>query len=352
MSDKNTLRHWLRPGADIIGPHIESFLRNTGGPAHIEIPGRDTSRCRVLVTLLHGNETSGIKALHELLHRETRPAVTMHCFILATRAALLEPLFTHRQVPGQPDLNRCFRAPGEADPVSRSHEFHLAQTVWERIQALQPEAVVDMHNTSGEGPSFAVTTTLASRHEPIVSLFTQRLIVTDLKLGALMEQDSAQLPVVTVECGGAFEETADRIALEGLERYFTNNDIRRCPPTDWPLDVYRHPMRMEITHSIRLAYGESPRVGADLTLKADIEHHNFGSVTPDTPLGWANPDALGGLGVYDARRRNHLTRLYRIVDGMLYPVQRQKLFMITSNPAIAASDCLWYTVIEDPADGS
>jgi hypothetical protein len=37
---------------------------------------------------------------------------------------------------------------------------------------------------------------------------------------------------------------------------------------------------------------------------------------------------------------------------VLYPVQRQKLFMITSNPAIAASDCLWYTVIEDPPDES
>lgn len=350
MRDDHTLRHWLQPAPEDIGPHIGSFLGNAGGPVHIEIPGRDRSRCRVLVTLLHGNETSGLKALHELLRRQTEPAVTVHCFVLATEAALLDPVFTHRQVPGQPDLNRCFGPPGISKEESR--EYRLAQAVWERIRALRPEAVVDMHNTSGEGPSFAVTTCLDPRHEPVVSLFTQRLIVTDLMLGALMEKDSPDLPVVTVECGGAFEETADRTALEGLERFFTNAGISKRPAADWPLDVYLHPMRLEIAPSVRLAFDEQPRVDADLTLKTDIEHHNFGSVTPDTPLGWVHPDALGGLGVYDARRRNHLMRRYRVVGGVLYPVQRQKLFMITSNPVIAASDCLWYTVIENPRDGS
>lgn len=348
MHNGSEPRHWLRPEPDAIGLHIEAFLQNAGGPVHIEIPGRDRSRCRVLVTLLHGNETSGLKALHALLQREVVPAVTLHCFIVATKAALLDPVFTHRQVPGQPDLNRCFRVSEGHASLKDSSEFHLARAVWSRIRALKPEAVIDMHNTSGEGPSFAVTTTHSARHEPLVSLFTQRLVVTDLKLGALMEKDSPDLPVITVECGGAFEQSADRIALEGLERFFMKEDIRQSPEADWPLDLYLHPMRMEISPSIRLAFDDSPHADADLTLKTDIEHHNFGSVTPDTPLGWIHPDALGGLGVYDARRCNHLTRLYHIVDGVLYPLQRQKLFMITSNPAIAASDCLWYTVIEDP----
>jgi len=348
--NRQLLQYCHAPDRALLGPHAEALLRNAGGPLHLEIPGRDPSRCRVLVTLSHGNETSGIKALHRLLSEGIEPAVTLHCFIPGTEAALLDPVFTHRQVPGQPDLNRCFHPRRGSRRIERSHEFRLAQQILARIHGLRPEAVVDMHNTSGEGPSFAVTTRFAECHEPIVSLFTQRLIVTDLQLGALMEADTPDLPVVTVECGGAFEETADRVALEGLQRFFRATDLGHSPPADLPLDLYRHPMRMEMLPSMRLACAEHPQADADLTLKTDIEHHNFGSVTPATALGWIHPDALGGLRVHDAQRRNHLNRLYRVVDGVLYPSCRQKLFMVTSNPVIAASDCLWYTVIENPPD--
>ena len=50
-----------------------------------------------------------------------------------------------------------------------------------------PEAVIDLHNTSGSGPSFGVCTHMDRQHDALVSLFTQRLIVSNLGLGALME---------------------------------------------------------------------------------------------------------------------------------------------------------------------
>ena len=37
----------------------------------------------------------------------------------------------------------------------------------------------------------------------------------------------------------------------------------------------------------------------------------------------------------------------RIEDGILYPAQPLKLFMITNNASIASSDCLFYAVADD-----
>lgn len=349
MTETAELHYLLDPPARETGPDIESFLRRHGQPLHIEVPGRDRSRCRVLVTLLHGNETSGLRALHRLLREGPQPATTMHCFIPAVEAALLDQVFSHRQVPGRPDLNRCFGAATAG--LAGTQEYGMAQEVKRRIVALRPEAVIDIHNTSGEGPSFAVTSGRARRHDALVALFTQRLVVTDLQLGALMELDREGMPAVTIECGGAFEDTAHRVAEEGLARFWSADSLPGRSPAAGPLDTYINPMRLEAAPSLRLSWSDQARSDADLTLRNDLEHFNFRAVTPQTALGWMHPDALGNLTAWDSAGRNHIASLYRVHEGRLYPAQPQKLFMITSTPAIARSDCLWYTVTA-PGDGS
>lgn len=81
--------------------------------------------------------------------------------------------------------------------------------------------------------------------------------------------------------------------------------------------------------------------------------HNFGWVTPDTFLGWAEGPERALFTAQDAGGRCAVTRLVRIEDGKLYPAQALKLFMITNNAAIAESDCLFYAVADDgkPIDG-
>lgn len=339
MTNNSLIRHWYHPEPVEVGSNILEFVRLLGGPCRIELPGRDRSRCRVLVTLLHGNETSGLKALHSLLVEGFEPRVTIFCYLIGIESALTDPVFTHRQVPGKRDYNRCFRPPYEVDTQGL-----VCQQLLHEIAVMDPEFVVDMHNTSGAGPAFAVATRLAREHEAVISMFTERLVVTDLRLGALMETDSDHVPVVTVECGGASEPAADRLALEGLRRYFSVRDVFRLPAADWHLDLYRHPMRVELQRVARIAHGESLSPVADLTLKVDIEHHNFGVVDSNTLLGWVAPGSAHLLSVLDSDGRDHADSLYRVEQGCLYPNCRQKLFMITGNPVIAHSDCLWYTV--------
>jgi hypothetical protein len=244
-------------------------------------------------------------------------------------------------LPRARDLNRCFRAPFE------DAQGALAEEILEILRLHRPEAVIDMHNTSGSGPAFGVCTFLDRQHDALVSLFTQRLIVSDLGLGALMEISETACPTVTVEVGGRLDDEAHELAFDGICRYFEAATVL-CPgDTDWGLELLRDPIRLELNDNVTLTYAEAPCDNYDITLKPDIEHHNFGGVKADTLLGWARGDEKQLFTALDAGGRCAVTKLVRIENGMMYPAQPLKLFMITNNAAIAHSDCLFYTVADD-----
>lgn len=329
------------PLAIDIGNNVEEFLRELGGPACIFLEGEDTTRTRTLVTLQHGNEPSGVMALFRWLKSARRPAVNVVCIIASVAAALEPPLFSHRMLPRARDLNRCYKPPFD------DAQGALAEEILEILHMHHPEAVIDLHNTSGSGPSFGVCTHMDRQHDALVSLFTQRLIISNLGLGALMEISEHSYPTVTVEVGGRLDEEAHELAYEGIGRYFTAPTVLAQEERDWGLELLRDPIRLELNDNVSLTYAEHIREDYDITLKPDIEHHNFGGVTEGTVLGWALGDATRLFTAQDAGGRCAVSRLVRVEDGVLYPAQPLKLFMITNNAAIAESDCLFYAVADD-----
>ena len=99
------------PLATEVGNNVEAFFRSLGGPTCFFLTGEDNTRTRAFVTLLHGNEPSGVMALFRWLKSARRPAVNVVCIVASITTALDEPLFTHRMLPRARDLNRCFRPP-------------------------------------------------------------------------------------------------------------------------------------------------------------------------------------------------------------------------------------------------
>lgn len=329
------------PDRDELGNNVEEFLHWMDGPTCFLLEGDDTGRTRALVTLLHGNEPSGIMALYRWLKSGRKPAVNVVCIVASVGAALEPPVFTHRMLPRARDLNRCFRAPfDDAQGV-------LAEEIMELLHIHRPEAVVDMHNTSGSGPSFGVCTHMDRQHDALVSLFTQRLIVSNLELGALMDLSEEDCPTVTVEVGGRLDDEAHELAFEGMCRYFETETVLDPGETDWGLELLCDPIRLELNDNVTLTYAEEPCDNYDITLRPDIEHHNFGGVTADTLLGWAQTQDTQLFSAQDAGGRCAVSSLVRIVNGEVYPAQSLKLFMITNNAAIAHSDCLFYAVADD-----
>ena len=76
-----------------IPPTAEEFLELLAAPTLISAKGRDTSRTRIVSTLLHGNEPSGLRAIRSWLSTGRIPAVNTLLFIGAVRTARLPPGF-------------------------------------------------------------------------------------------------------------------------------------------------------------------------------------------------------------------------------------------------------------------
>lgn len=327
------------PEPDSLPQDVESFLRHLGGPTLIIIDGQDNSRCRGIATLLHGNEPSGVKALLAWLRSGQTPAVRVICLIASVQAALHETLFYYRMIPGQRDMNRCFRPPFD------DHQGHIAEHFMMLLDQYRPEALLDIHNTSGMSPSFGVVTYLSPEHDHLVSLFTQRIIVTELRLGALMELSTPNYPIVTIECGGSDQPEADQTAIDGLRSYLFREQVLHSEGVN-ELDLYRHAVRFELVDDCHIAFADQPVAGADLTVPFDVEKFNFGVIPALTRLGWLGPRGLSIFRVCSAGGENVLPHFLLARSSGLYSAQRLKLFMVTTNPAIALSDCLLYACAE------
>ena len=263
------IQHLHNPDAAAIGLGAEDFLQKLTTPVCLHLEGEDSSRTRALVTLIHGNEPSGFIALHRWLQSGRRPAVNILCLIPSVAAAQKAPLFSHRVLPGGRDLNRCFSSPFTGG------EGELAAEILETLETSRPEAVVDMHNTSGSGPGFGVAISADHKHQALISLFASEMVTNDLRLGALMEIAEHLVPTVTIECGGRLDEDAHTLAWQGLQTYFTKKDIFEEPDNDNKLKVYINPVRLEIKKDCQLSYADKPQAGFDLTLKPDIERFNY-----------------------------------------------------------------------------
>ena len=338
------IQYLKNPRADEIADSSGEFLQQLGHATCIVLDGEDTSRSRALVTLLHGNEPSGTKALFRWLKSEQKPAVTTICIVASVQAALVEPVFEYRVLPGMRDLNRCFRAPFD------DSQGMLAKEILDLLQEYNPEAVVDMHNTSGSGPGFGVAIYADAKHKALISIFTNRLVTNDLRLGALMEISEYLFPTVTIECGGRLDDDADELAWLGFQHFLTLTDIFTAQDLEEDIEVLRNPVRLELADDCNLEYADAPGSDHDLILKTDIERYNFGLVKKGTQLGWVGEK---GLSIFSARNLDSecvLDDLITIKDKCLCTSQNLKLFMITNNPVIAKMDCLFYAVKDNGND--
>ncbi|MEW6490835.1 MAG: succinylglutamate desuccinylase/aspartoacylase family protein [Thermodesulfobacteriota bacterium] len=314
----------------------EDFLRELGGPAVLRIPGADRSRARALVTLLHGDEPSGLRAVHGWLRSGPAPAVDVVIFLGAVEAALEGPGFRHRALPGCRDLNRCFDTPGEEG------EARTAARALALLRRVPLEALVDLHNTSGATPPCA----LGSRADPallaLASLFAAHYVCTGaLGLGSLTEATGGHVPSVVVECGQRGSAQADRVARNGLARFVGAK--RLSGPGH--LALYRDPVRVELVPGTSVAFAPGPVPGADLTLRPDVDRFNLETLPPDTLLGWLRPGAPWPLRIGSRPGGASPPCPFRAgTDGRLLTRRHFTPLMMTTDPESARGDCLCYEV--------
>jgi len=325
------------PRPERIPTAVEDFLRMLGRPTVIHVPGRDRTRCRAVATLLHGNEPSGVRAVHAWLRDGRAPAVDVRVFVAAIDAALAPPGFAHRALPGHRDLNRCFFPPYEG------REARVAAGALARFREVRPEALIDLHNTTGHSPAYGVAPRVGAPERALVALFADRLVHNSLRLCALVEATALEFPSVTIECGRAGNADADNVAREGLERFLQADRVGVADEA--PLEVLVDPVRVAVRAGATLVFGDRPDPSVDLTVARDLDRHNFESLSPGTLIGWSGrPDRVWALEAHGADGEEVSRRLFSIGDGVIRTRRDLIPIMMTVDPAIASSDCLFYAV--------
>jgi len=331
------LNHLYQPLPSEIGETLYQFLNALSGPTVIHVKGADSTRCRVVVTLLHGNEPSGLKAIHKLILSEFKPVVDTKFIIASVVAARTEPVFQYRMLPNQHDLNRCFNS-DEKDLQSI-----MAGAIKEEIRGYECEAVIDLHNTSGSGPAFCVSVHNSAQHLALASHFTHRMVFTDLRLGSIMEQDFHG-PIITVEAGGAQDEEANITALQGIKSYLLADDVFKQLQH---VEQLQNPRRLELKPKHTIQYATGPISGISVTMRQDIERLNFIKVPAHQHLGWLPLNNLDALELdnpnfkvedyFTSRQSDTNSNAFEFVSKC--PLT---LFMVTTRADIASTDCLFY----------
>ncbi|WP_426414630.1 hypothetical protein [Aestuariirhabdus sp. LZHN29] len=337
MRAKDTL-HWIPADSGLrLGDSPLEFIRQLPGPGAIWLEGEERDRTRALCTLLHGNEPSGASAIWHFLRRGLKPHTNALFIIASVQAALTAPVFSHRMLPEHRDLNRCFRPPFD------DSRGQLAQQILQVISRHQPEALLDIHNTSGSGPAFGVSINGDERHRALASLFTNDLIVTDLRLGALMELSDDLQPTVTIECGGSQDPASDLVAREGLYRFLCSDSVLHSGAAD-SVTCYHNPLRLELAEGTRLRYSTAPDADADadLVMRSDAEALNYGTTSAQEPIAALGPQGLSKLRVMGPAGALPVEHYFEARNGLLYSRQPMRLFMVTTRLEIALSDCLFY----------
>lgn len=313
------------------------FLRSVTGPTVIDITGTDETRTLVISTLIHGNEPSGLIALHKWLLENHKPATNLRIIISSIKAALLEPVFSHRYLPHEEDLNRCFNKLGDKP------EYKRAALIKDVIAEANPIAVIDLHNTSGSGPAFSVITEECGDRRILASYFCPRIIMTGLSLGSLMEVDIG-CPILTIECGGADDFEAHHTAYRGICDVTKSSDCLSEGGRFKPVELLHHPMRLELVADTSLSYTTERDPRVDVNLTSTIEAFNKGPVAADTALGWVESGTLDAFRVFDEKGNNVVSSILKLDGKQIKIAMNMHIFMATTRADIAKGDCLFYMV--------
>ena len=332
------LNYIENPNPDNFGSSSESFLKWLGQTTAILVTGKDSSKTRAVCTLLHGNEPSGTKAIFNYLKSKEIPRFDTLFIIASVEAATAVPVFSTRMQPGKRDLNRCFRPPYD------DHQGQTAKAIWDLILHIKPECLIDIHNTSGSGPAFGVAIVEDKHHVALTSLFTNDLIITDLRLGALMELSEKDMITVTIECGGAEDHSSQIIAEEGLHRYLSSEQVMAKAGDEYPINIYHNPIRLETRNQGEVAYDQHPSDTAVITLPEQADKFNYGMLTKDESIGHLGKDGLALLTAKDHLGNERLNEFFKEHKGKLYARHPIKVFMATTNPFIAKTDCVFYFI--------
>lgn len=302
-------------------------------PTLIHLPGRQDKPLFVSV-LLHGNETTGLEAVQQVLRKyATRPLPRALSIFFGNIEAARHG---HRRLEGQPDFNRVW--PGTRhEPCT---ETALMAFVTETMARRRAFASVDIHNNTGLNPHYACVNRLEPRFLQLASLFGRLVIYFTHPKGTQAAALAAVCPAATLECGKPGHRRGAEHASEFLEACLHLTEIPDHPVASEAIDLYHTVAQITVREDCAFGFDNSAR---DLRLGNDLDHLNFTDLAAGTTLGTLG-NGLRRLPIqaFDETGRDVANDYFAIRDGQLVLKKNVMPSMLTLDEQIIRQDCLGY----------
>lgn len=307
-----------------------------GGPALIHLPGERPAPLFVAL-LLHGNETTGLQAVQQLLHgfrgRALPRALSLFVGNVDAAAAGM------RRLPEQPDYNRIWPQADDCPVVAPCPETDLALAVCRALAPRRPFAAVDIHNNNGRNPHYACINELRPAWLQLARRFGRRVLYFTDPAGTLSASFSRLAPAVTLECGRVGDAAGVDHAVAFLGELLRAPGLPHVAPAAGEVDLYRSAARLTVPETVSIGVGDSR---AQLHLPPDLEDMNWWPQAAGTPL--ARIEGLDGtvLDVRDPRGADVAGDYLRRRGDVLELARGVTPAMFTTDTRIVRQDCLGY----------
>ena len=226
------------------------------GPTLVHLPGRRPEPLFVSV-LLHGNETSGLRAIQQLLaaHAGRELPRALSIFFGNVEAAQAGV----RRLDAQPDYNRVW--PGgvlpEGDPQAGAVQ-RLFGEVLASMRRRRVFASIDLHNTTGHNPYYCCVTALDVPHLQLASLFSRTVVHFRRPEGTQTSAFSKLCPSVACECGQASDPQGAVRAAEFVTAVLHLAEIPAQPVRSGDVHLFHTVATVRLRDGVSFSFDDTP----------------------------------------------------------------------------------------------
>jgi len=313
---------------DIDARHLHSILPQ---PTLMHLAGRQQPSLFVAI-LLHGNEDTGLKAIHQVLkkyaERELPRALSIFVGnVTAARDGV-------RRLDGQPDFNRIW--PGTEHDAPEQQV--MAQAVINEMQQRGVFASIDIHNNTGLNPNYACVNTLDQRFLHLATLFSRIAVYFIRPKGTQSAAFAKLCPAIAIECSKPGNPEGVARAAELVNACLHLTDFPAHPVAAHDIDLFHTIGLVKIPEHISFQFGADD---VDLNLESAIDHLNFTEVPAGTCLGTTRQAGVP-LQVLDEAGNCVAERFFEVRNGQLLTRSNVVPAMLTLDERIIRQDCLCY----------
>lgn len=316
----------------LLEARAEELYQILPGPTLIHLQGRIEQPLFVSV-LQHGNETTGLMAIQEVLKKYTRQALprSLSFFIGNIRAAK----HGQRHLDDQPDYNRVWPGTEAAD----CPEAKMMQAIVDEMAKRHVFASIDIHNNTGLNPHYACVNKLDHRFLQLAVLFG-RLIVYFLRPKGVQSAAFAQIcPAVTLECGKPGQRYGIQHALEYVDSCLHLSRIPDHAIAPQDIDLFHTVAQVNVDEHLAFSFQDKQ---ADFVLNEDLNRMNFTEIAAGTVWGTLRDSNAMPILVRDEGGKKVTEGYFTVENHRLILSKKVMPSMLTLDEHIIRQDCLCY----------